>query len=456
MIRIDASTLSRLLGDWADADASLPEALARGIRDVIDAGLLPAGSALPSQRALASALGISRGTVTAAIAVLTARGVVVSTQGSGSRIRSGPGAGHLHEGRMFSFTSSPRDVIDLSTGALPASCVARAGLREPVPDVAEYLHTDGYFPAGLPVLRNAIAHYLTDQGVPTRPEQVLVTSGAQHGTHLALSEILRPGDLALTEDPSYRGGLAALRQLGARVEGIPLRDGGLDVDLVHAAARRGPALLYCQTSIHNPSGTTMAAPERQRLASVINRHGLVTVEDACSRDLTLSGRPAEALATLVEPDLLVMVGTFSKLFWGGIRIGWLRAVPWRIAAFLERRQVTDLACSITDQLYAVHMLQRASEAIAERTTMLRRHLASTEALLREHCPGWTWEPVRGGSGLWVDTGENSTCLAERAKRRNVRLVAGPAFSPHGGHPTRIRLPLWHEADHLGEALGRIG
>lgn len=454
-MKVQASTLSRILGDWAEPGVPLPQALSRAIEDVIDAGLIPAGATLPSQRALAATLGISRGTVTAAISDLDARGIVLTVQGSGCRVRSGPGAGQLHEGRMFSFTNSPRDVIDLSTGALPASHVATEVFDEQPSEVKEYLHTDGYFPAGLPILRSAIAAYLTAGGIPTTSAQILVTSGAQHGTFLALSEVLRSGDLALAEDPSYRGALGVMRQLGARIEGIPLRDGGIDTALVEAAIRRRPSALYCQTGVHNPCGSTMRAADRLRLGEIIAKYGLVTVEDVCSRDVTLTGRPATTLATVTDPAMLVMVGTLSKLFWGGIRVGWIRAEPWRIRAFLERRQITDLACSVTDQLYAVRMMERVDEAVTARSTMLAQHLDSTEVVIRSHFPTWSWEPVVGGSGLWVDTHRNATSLVELGKRTKVKLVAGPAFSPHGGHETKIRLPLWHDTNQLHAAFERL-
>jgi DNA-binding transcriptional MocR family regulator len=455
--RIDAAELSRMLGDWADPDQLLPDALAGALIELINAGFVPAGSALPAQRDCAHALGVSRATVVAACATLEARGYLVSVQGSGSRVRSGSGASAaLVEGRLFSFTRTAVDVIDLSTGALPASPVTRetvaAGLDD---ELAHYLDTDGYFPAGLPVLRQAIAEHLTRDGIPTQAQEVLVTAGAQQATYLALRSIVQAGDLALVEDPSYRGGLEALKTLGARIEGVRTGVDGLDLDLLDRALGRRPVALYCQTSIHNPTGQTMAGHGRARLADLIGRHGTVTVEDCCSYDLTLDGPPARTLARLVDPELLISIGTLSKLFWGGLRVGWIRASQARIRQLLELRKVEDLATSVVDQLHAVRLLRRADLARRQRRDMLTGHLRTTEESVRAHFPTWTWHPPAGGSGLWVDTGTDALALAETAKRVKVKLAPGPSFSPYDGQRSMLRLPVWHEPELLDQALDLI-
>lgn len=449
---MDAAALSRVLGDWQQTAPRLPDALAAAITELIAAGMVSAGVTLPAQRELAATLGVSRGTVATAFAALEASGQVASVRGSGSRVRSGRGSRRPQEGRLFSFTAARADVVDLSTGALPASRVAREVLATGLDEASHYLDTDGYFPAGLPVLRQMIAEQLTRDGMPTRPAEVLITSGAQHATFLAINELLEAGELALVEDPGYRGGVAAMRSHGLRLEGIPLSKGGLVLDLLAQAVKRRPAVLYCQTSIHNPTGQTMARSTREQLAELINRHGLLVIEDACSYNLTHNGPPARTLASSVAPQLIVTIGTLSKLFWGGLRVGWLRADEARVRALVERRKVSDLAGSVVDQLLAVRALARASEARAERQQMLRQHLASTEAVISDVFPEWRWAPIVGGTGLWVDTGADAQALSEVAKRVGVKLAAGPSASPHEGQRSMIRLPLWHEADELRRGL----
>lgn len=453
---LTAAQLSRLLGPWTDAAPRLADALAATIGDLVDRGFIPAGALLPPQRDLATSLGVSRSTVATALGLLVAQGRASSRQGSGTRIRS-TRAGRIHTdaGRLFSFTNASPGIIDLSTGALPASRVAREVLAAGVGDLDPYLDTDGYFPAGIPLLRQAIAEHLTSSGIPTTPGEILVTNGAQHATHLAVRGLLSPGDLALCEDPTYRGALEVLAQAQVRVEGIRLDPGGLDADLVARALRRNPQVLHCQTSIHNPTGLTWSRSRCREVADLVNDAALPVIEDCCSWDLTLTPRPRPTLVGLVDPDLHVSCWTMSKLFWGGIRIGWLRASENRIRTFTELRKTGDLATSVMDQLLAVQLLHRSAEARQERREGLGNQLTATREILQEHLPSWHWPEITGGSGLWVDAGVDSLALAERAARLGIKLAPGPAFSPHEGHRTRLRLPIGQEPERLATAVGLL-
>ena len=447
--------LSNILGRWSTGSGTLIEDLVGALIPVIDAGILPAGIGMPPQRGLATALGVSRGVVTTAYAALEARGYLVSVQGSGSRVSSA--RGHVQArsgGRLFSFTSAPGDVIDLSTGALPASQVATEVIGAGLGNLGQpYLLTDGYFPGGLPILRQAIADQLTADGIPTRSAEILVTCGAQQATWLSVVSLVESGDLILVEEPTYRGALEVMRSQGARVQGIQLTHAGIDTEQVVAALRRHPTLLYCQPGVHNPTGQHTSDKTRRELAAIVNHAGLLTVEDRSSADLTLTGPPgALGLAGLVEPQLLITLGSLSKLFWGGLRVGWIRATPERITALGEVLKSIHLGCSVYDQLMAVEMLRRTDDARLERRAMLSQSLRLTESELADALPGWSWEPIRGGSGLWVDTHSDAVELSERAKRVGLKLVAGPSFSAYGGQRSMLRLPVWHEPELLSRGL----
>lgn len=449
---VDADELAGMLGYWSTGSGPLAHDLAAALITLMDAGLLPAGCTLPAQRALAGTIGVARGTVTTAYDELAARGYVVSRRGSGTQVRS------VHvplrnsgQGRLFSFTAQQADVVDLSTGALPASHVASTALTDPT--LRDYLTTDGYFPAGLPVLRQRIAAQLTADGLPTSPQEVLVTAGAQQATWLVFRALTASGDLVLVEEPTYRGALEALRVQGVNLRGIPLTHGGIAVDHVRAATHSAPTLLYCQTGLHNPTGRRMAAAARRELAQVISGAGLLTVEDRCSADLQLTGPAvAPALAAHADPTLVITIGSMSKLFWGGLRVGWIRADSARIRGLTEVLKTVQLSLSVRDQLLAAALIEHTSRARAERRQMLRQHLDGAEAQLHAAFPEWTWEPIDGGSGLWVDTGTDAAALAHRAERVGVKLVPGPAFSVYGGQRTRLRLPVWHEPRTLARGL----
>ncbi|MDR2929990.1 MAG: PLP-dependent aminotransferase family protein [Propionibacteriaceae bacterium] len=453
--RVDSAHLIHLLGDWANPSIGLVESLTTAVMDLVRAGLIVPGVELPPQRVLAQALSVSRGTVTMAYANLVERGYLEARRGSGSRIRSrAREAERTAQGRLMSLTRAAPGVVDLSSGALPASVITREVLGQPLPDMAAYYDTDGYFPQGVPALRSALADHLTASGLPTQPDEVVVTAGGQQGLHIAVGSVVQPGDLCLVEEPTYRGALEVLQDCSARIETVPA-DSGIDVRLVARAMTRHPAALICQTSINNPTGQTMAVDQRIELADVINRNGLTTIEDCCSFDLTCSGQPATTLAGLVDPSLLICVGTFSKLFWGGLRLGWIRTSSDRIRSLTELRKTVDLASSVPCQLKGIDLLAHVDQARIERQMMLNEHLAATQAAIREVFPQWTWRPIHGGSSLWVDTHTDTVALVERAKRARIKLSAGPSFSANGGQRTMLRLPVWHAPDMARETLIRL-
>ena len=449
VVKVDPASLSRMLG--GQPGEALPEALADALLDLIDAGFLPAGAVLPPQRACAATLQVSRQTVAEAFGILEAAGHIAALVGSGTRVRSGRAAVST-DGRLFSFSEAAPGLIDLSTGALPALEVVRRVLLEDHVDLDEYFDTDGYFPAGLPILRAAIAERLTRDGVPTVLQQIVVTNGAQHASYLASQLLVSAGDTVLVEETTYRGELAELRLLGARVESVPLTAAGLALDLVDRGLRRAPVTLYCQTSIHNPAGLTMAPSHRKALAALLDHYGVPVVEDCCSYDLTASGLPALMLAGEMSDDLVLTIGTLSKLFWGGLRIGWLRASSTRIRQLIERRKAEDLASPISTQVVATNLMTHVGEARQERRALLQAGREATCEVVSDVFPAWVWTASQGGTGLWIDTHNDSSALAEAAKRVGVRLAPGPGYSAYDGQRTMLRLPVWHEPESLEKAL----
>ncbi|WP_182903353.1 PLP-dependent aminotransferase family protein [Microbispora sp. H10830] len=458
---VDSAALARLLGGWRAEDVPLPHALAGALAELIAGNVLVDGAALPPQRALAAALGVSRGTVAEAYAELAARGQLRSRQGSGSRIRRGRSAGgdHVVEGRLASFGRTRRPVeLDLSSGALPALSLVRdvvsaVDLRE----LDVYLADDGYYAAGLPRLRAIVAEQYTVQGLPTGPDQILVTSGSQQAVWLCASSLVAPGDEVLVEEPSYRGAIEAFRTAGARLTGVPVRQDGLDLDHLERVAHRA-ALLYCQPAAHNPTGISWPAASRERLSEIVGRHGVLTIEDRSCADLVLDDRgvrpplPDPARPGSANPGSVIRIGTASKLLWGGLRVGWIRAERPMIVRLTQAKAALDLAAPVIDQMVTAELLTQADRARQERTRRLRAHLAEAAAVLAERRPAWRWTPPHGGTALWIDTGTNAVALAERARRRGVLVTAGPAFSPSNAQRSRLRLPFWRPVEQFAHAV----
>lgn len=460
---VEVATLCRLLGDWSDASHTLPDALATGIAELIHASVLRDGAILPSQRALADALGVSRVTVAEAYDLLGAGDLVATRQGSGSRVRSRPGTGLLGssnttEGRLASHAGHQNPSIDLTSGALPGLAMVAetlASLR--ADDLGDLVAGDGYYPAGLPVLREAIAARYTRDGWPTQPDEVLVTGGAQQAVWLIAHTFVSSGDEVVVEEPTYRGALEAFRACGAQLLPVPMTSTGLDVaHLARLLASRRPRLLYVQPTAHNPTGVSMSRADRLRLAELVRQHEVLTVEDSCTADVLLDrSAPKPPWGSFLPGGPVLTVGTASKLLWGGLRVGWIRGSHSAVARLTEARKAVDIAGPVLDQLVTARLLARADEALDLRNAQLTAALDRASQVLAEVNPHWTWTPPSGGTGLWVDTGTDAIALAERGQRHGVRVMPGPTSSVFGSFGTHLRLPYWHPADQFREGLLRL-
>jgi DNA-binding transcriptional MocR family regulator len=458
--RLDAAALARLLGGWTRPDATLATALADAIAELLLSGVLADGTALPSQRTLSQAVGTARATVTEAYELLRAHGRLVSRPGSGARLVAPASAlrSGLHtDGRLASFTGHPPGGVDLSSGALPGlPFIAEAVTRLDLAELRAELDRDGYHPAGHPRLRTAIAAQFDRDGLPTRPEEVLVTSGSQQALWLLAQALLQPGDGVVVEEPTYRGALEVFRARGAALGSVPIRDDGPDLDLLARALDRGPRVLYCQPVAHNPTGRSVSPGMRRALADELRDRDVLVVEDASSADLVLDDRGVRPfLAASIAPERAVVVGTASKLLWGGLRIGWVRAARPLVDRLTAVRRAVDLGSAVIEQLLTADLVAGTDRARTERSGVLRARLTSTEELLRAQRPEWRWAPPAGGTGLWVDTGTDAVALAERARRRGTTVVPGPAFSAHGGFGAHLRLPFWHPVEQLEQALATL-
>ncbi|MFE7594341.1 PLP-dependent aminotransferase family protein [Kitasatospora sp. NPDC057512] len=450
MDRIPATRLSRLLTGWAaDGPGALPRLLADALRELAERGDVAPGTALPSQRALASALGVSRSTVTSAYGLLEAEGRLESRHGSGSRLRASGAVGEpVGEGRLASF-GTREGVVDLSSGALeglPAVADALDSLSGR--DLAAALADDGYLPYGLPRLRELLAEQYRAAGLPTSPDQILVTAGSQQALWLITQGLVEPGDTVVVEDPTYRGALEALRARGARLLPLPAYGAGDTpghgpAALARLTGRIRPRLVYLQPAVHNPTGRAMSGPTRRAWAAVLAERGLYTVEDNAYAELSRSedGAPPPLAAQL--PDgTTATIGTLSKLYWGGLRLGWIRASRPVIHRLAELRKSVDLSCPVVEQLLAVRLLQGLPEARARRRAQLRERLAAAERLLTAQAPHWRWERPAGGSALWVELpGTDAEATAQLARRAGVLVVPGPAFSAVDGFRSHLRLPF---------------
>lgn len=434
------------LGDWSVGRGPLHRRLAVALSRLVERGAVPEGARLPSERALASALSVSRGTVVAAYDLLVADGVVERRHGSGTyavgSAAVGLPAGREGSGlvaRLVDASAGPADVIDLSLSVLQdASGLPDVGVT--TADLASVAPDTGYSPWGLRGLREAVAERLTADGLPSTAEQVVITTGAQQGISLAAACWVRPGDRVVVDDPTYPGALSAFTAAGA-----DLADGH-------------PALVYAQPSIQSPTGAVLGRPQRDALAQQVVDLGVPLVEDLALAGLAWDRLP-EPVAARIPDHPVAVVGSLSKLLWGGLRLGFVRA-PEPVALRFARVKAThDLGTSAVSQLLAERLLRHpdCESRIATRNRRLRERYEVLAGALRHHLPDWTWDEPKGGLSVWVRLpGPTADRLAQLALRHGVAVATADALSASPGrHRDRLRLSFALPPEELEEGVRRL-
>ncbi|MFD5326200.1 PLP-dependent aminotransferase family protein [Streptomyces sp. NPDC127092] len=433
--------------------------LARAVRQALLDGRVALRMRLPAERELAVALGVSRTTVTAAYDLLRESGYAHSRQGAGTWTALPDGQSPIGPAALHGDTGS---VIDLALAApeAPAGLVAQA-LSEAAAELPRYTATQGYHPYGIPELRAAIAERYTARGLPTRPEQILVTTGAQQALTLALALLGGPGDRVLAENPSYTNALDAMRGHRMRITPVPVTEAGWDSGLVDAALRQtAPRLAYLIPDFHNPTGRLMPEEQRREVAQAARATGTWLVVDETLSDIALdvpAPRPFAASAGPGTGEQIISVGSLSKSCWGGLRVGWARASS-RVVTELARVRIThDLAGSVLDQLVAVALMDRIDPLLPGRAAELRRRREALVSALARHVPEWRWTLPPGGLCLWIDLGRPfASQLAARALRHGVRVEGGARFGVDPGtHEHRLRIPYALPAEVYETAAERL-
>ncbi|MGW7330545.1 MocR-like transcription factor YczR [Streptomyces sp. NPDC054840] len=440
-------------------------ALADAVRTLILDGRIALHVRLPAERELAEAVGASRATVTGAYDLLRESGYVRSRRGSGTwtELPDGHrpvGAHALLGAGGYSADGDPG--IDLAIAAMGApedslaAAFARAAHRLP-----QLARTPGYHPFGLPDLRAAVADRFTRRGLPTRPEQILVTAGAQQAFSLVVSLLCRPGDRVVTENPTYANALDALRHARLRTVSIAVSDAGWDMETAESTLRQiVPRLAYVIPDFHNPTGVLMPPEQRLRLLAGTRATGTWLVVDETIADIALdvpAPAPLASLAPRGGADHVITIGSLSKTHWGGLRVGWIRASAKMITELTAVRVSADMTGSVLDQLVALPLLDDMDRDLPARLAQLRIRREALVRALQRYTPEWSWQVPPGGLSLWVDLGEPvSSALSERAAAAGVYIGRGARFGVDPGtFEHRLRIPYTLPADRLDEGVRRL-
>lgn len=387
-----------------EVDPARPEPLQqqiyRGLREAIIRRQLPAGGRLPATRELARRWQVSRNTVAGAFDQLMAEGYLEGRTGSGTYVRA------VIPDSYFRATQAPRQqseglasrraelVQRRQAGKIPGNhqpfphlplrpttpsledfpldlweqC-RRAVLREGAPSLLTYSPTAGYWP-----LRRTLAAYLRDsRGVTCEPEQIILCCGSQQGIFLSASLVLEPGEVVWLEDPTYDGAHMVYQRLGARIVPVPVDQAGMDVG--YGIAKLPPArLIHVSPSHQFPLGTTLSLERRMMLLDYANQSGAYVLEDDYDSEYRYQGRPLASLQGLDQAASTIYVGTFSKVLFPSLRLGYLVAPPSLVDLLTAVRASTD-ACPT--------LLDPATLALFMEEGHFARHIRRMRALYQE-------------------------------------------------------------------------
>ncbi|WP_224363535.1 MocR-like pyridoxine biosynthesis transcription factor PdxR [Hyalangium versicolor] len=432
--------------------------IARALAEDIRRGRLKPGAALPGSRALATTLRVHRNTVLAAYQELEAQGWIFTAPARGTfvsaalpdvepspltetpRARKLDSVGFPLEPPLESRDTEefPRGALVMASGTpdvrlLPVEVLARAWRRAFKLGGQRLLDYAG--PQGHPRLRAALAQMLASvRGLAATPDSLLVTRGSQGALYLAARTLVRPGDRVAVEALGYHPAWQALRSVGAQLVPIPVDDEGLRVDkLEAAAARQGLRAVYLTPHHQYPTTVTLSPARRLALLAWARTSGCALIEDDYDHEFHYDGRPVLPLASTDQANVVIYVGTLSKVLAPGLRVGFLFAPTPFIRRATSIRAVVERQGDLVAEYALAELLEEGElqrHVRKMRGVYLSRRDALVEALSQELSGALDFTVPAGGMTLWARCAPKLDAAVWARRARD----AGVWFS-HGGQYT---------------------
>jgi 2-aminoadipate transaminase len=432
-----------------DSETPLYRQLYDQIADKIRSGLIARGSRLPATRELAGLVGLNRTTVAAAYEMLESEGLIAGQVGRGSFVRgAGRGAdggmdwSSILEGReaeaagaqgplgpeIVSFVMSRPSTALFPLDDFRASCSAVLARG----DLADILQLGS--PSGFEPLRRSLLEDARRQGLATASDDLLITNGCQQSLDLLGRVVLKPGDCVIVEDPVYAGLKNLLTGMGVRLAGVPVGPEGMNIALFERVMERErPRLAIVTPSFQNPTGATLPAGARRTLLESARAARVPVIENDAYGELRYHGDPVPAIKQLDDAGGTVLLRSFSKVSFPGLRVGWALGPRPLIDRLRQAKEASDLH---TDQLAQAVLLEfmESGRLEAHRERVLRagaERLAATLESCRKYLPeGARWTRPEGGMNVWVRLPEplDAAALLSRARSEGVAYSPGRFFA----------------------------
>ena len=367
---------------------------------------------------------------------------------------------------LLKLTQKP-EIISFA-GGLPApelfpveelAKVAEDVLKSEGRQLLQYATTEGR-----PSLRQKIAdRMLAKYNTKVSPDEILITTGSQQCLDFAGKLFLDPGDIVLCESPSYLGALNAFNAYEPNFVEVPTDDGGLipeELDKILSTTERCK-FIYVIPDFQNPTGRTWSMERRIKFMEVVNKHNLPVLEDNPYGELRFEGEILPSLKSMDTKGLVMFLGTFSKIFCPGLRLGWVAAVPDVVSEFVKIKQSADLHTSNFDQGLADAYIENYDlDAHVEQIKSLYKHrrdviIESMEKMMPE---GVKWTHPEGGLFLWLTfpQGVSAAQVFMKCIEKNVAGVTGDAFFPNGKTDRNMRINYSNMPDEkIAEGIRRM-
>lgn len=427
----------------------------------IRTGNLSEGDKLPPTRELAGSLGLNRTTVSAAYALLESAGLISGHVGRGSFVTAAPGRDCRGLDWQAVLDLRFRSQAPLQAAASGTDLISFASSRPseelfPLDDFRrsceETMARDDFAtvlqlgaPGGYEPLRRYLLESSRRQGVARDHDELCVTSGCQQALDMIQRVLVRPGDKVAIEDPVYPGLKNLFAQSGAQLLGVRIGDEGVELDhLERVLQQERPKLLVLTSNFQNPTGATLPVAARHAVLAAVRRAGTVLVENDIYGELRYKGEQAPALKQLDDTGDTILLRSFSKLTFPGLRVGWVIGPKPLIARLVAAKQLSDLH---TDQLSQAVLLQFAeSGRLDQHRAQMREAGAQRLAAVLEACErylpaGTRWTRPQGGMNLWVRLPDplDADEMVARAQSEGVAYLSGKYFLVSRHEPGGLRL-----------------
>lgn len=315
-------------------------------------------------------------------------------------------------------------------------------------------------------IRTQIVEVMRYDGIHAHPDDVIVTTGSQQALDLMTQIFINPGDAIVAEAPSYLGALGVFRAYQAEVIHTPMDDHGLIPAALDETLRRAEALgkqvkfLYTVPNFHNPAGVTLSLERRPQVVEICRRHGVIILEDNPYGLLGFDSEPLPALQTF-DPDAVVYLGSFSKIFAPGYRVGWALAPHAVTQRMVLAAESAILSPNMMGQLSIAEYLKSYDwfQQVKEYRSMYRERRDAMLESLAEYLPSSTWTVPDGGFYTWVTLPEglDAHAMLPRAVTHRVAYVSGTAFFANGEGRDYMRLSYCYPTpENIREGVRRLG